>query len=422
MELLARSAVASVSGDGIERELPMTRDTNLHRLQRLLEITEGPLERIRRQYAIADSLLHRDPSTVHMLERMQQPTYTTALHEHLETINRRSALFEPTQSVLARPAMLEQLEALTNLADETQRLSDRTFLPDRHSLTLIAESMAKQVNLFKTAGLTEPDWAQLLSKQMAAMQTPWLDADLASLSFEGFAVISRLGRAVRHSEPYDEAAREQIDQDLGDPIQVEDDAGPDERDAAHMEAEMNPAMLTISPAALSEVFIETGFSFKSKFAPLPPTTDGSDPGHVFHPGNNMLITAVEQNLRAAIDSKMKAKYGATWMESRIEPSLLKEWIVRRDDAVAHGESPLPLIQYTNFMELKDIVMRRQHWREVFADIFGKKEHFQTSMERLHPIRLPLAHSRPIGTGQQFHLISEASHILRSLGVDIFEGE
>ena len=195
---------------------------------------------------------------------------------------------------------------------------------------------------------------------------------------------------------------------------LKDDAGPDERDAAHIEADMNAAMLTISPAAVGEVLIETGFAFKAEFAPLPPTTDGSDPGHVFHPGHNMMITAVEQNLRAAIDARMQEQYGATWMETRIDPSLLKEWIDRRDDAVARGESPLPLIQYANFMELKDIVMGRQHWREVFRVIFRNKEHFQTSMEGLHPIRLPLAHSRPIGMAQQYHLISEASYILRAL--------
>ena len=255
---------------------------------------------------------------------------------------------------------------------------------------------------------------------MAAVQTPWIAAHLASLSFEGFAVVSRLGQAVRNAEPFDEAAREQIDEDLGDPIEVEDDAGPDERDAAHIEADMNAAMLTISPAAVREVLVETGFAFKIEFAPLPPTTDGSDPGHVFHPGDNMMMTAVEQKLRAAIDARMQTQYGATWLETRIDPSLLKEWIERRDDAVGCGESPLPLIQYANFMELKDIVIRRQHWREVFRVIFRKKEHFQTSMERLYPIRLPLAHSRPIGIAQRYHLISEASHILRALGVDIFE--
>ena len=101
---------------------------------------------------------------------------------------------------------------------------------------------------------------------------------------------------------------------------------------------------------------------------------------------------------------------------------MNEWVARRSDAIARGESPLGLIQYSNFMELKDIVIQRQHWREVFGAVFKKKEHFATGMDRLHPIRLPLAHSRPIGIAQQYHLISEAGHILRALGVDIFENQ
>ena len=284
----------------------------------------------------------------------------------------------------------------------------------------MAEKMASQVDLFTSATLAPTSWARLLEKQMAGVHRPWLDAHLTSLSFEGFAVVSRLGQAVRYADPFDEAAREQIDDDLGDPVEIEDAAGPDERDVAHINAGMNASILTIAPSAVGVVLIQTGFVFKAKFAPLPVTTDGSDPGHVFHPGHNMIITTVEQNLRAVIHNRMAAQYGERWLDSHVSRELIQEWTDRRDEAVAKGESPLTLIHYSNFMELKDIVVRRNHWREVFQDIFKQKEHFQTSMERLHPIRLPLAHSRPIGTAQQYHLISEAGHILRSLGIDIFK--
>ena len=389
-------------------------------MQRLLEMSNSPLEKLREQQALINRLLPPDLLTMRLLDRIQQPINATTPAKTFETLNRQSALFEVTQSILARPAMLEQLEAFTTPADNIQRILDRALLPDRHGLAVIAESMAKQVELFKTARIVETAWSQLLQRQMAAVQTHWLDPYLPSLSFEGFAVVSRLGQAVRYAEPFDEAAREQIDEDLGDPIYVEDDAGPDERDTAHIEAGMNPSILTISPGAVGDVLIQTGFIFKAKFASLPPTADGSDPGHVFHPGHNSLITTVEQTLRATIDARMQEHYGATWMETRIAPNLLQEWSDRRKEAVAHRESPLALIQYSNFMELKDIVMQRQHWRDVFGDIFRNKEHFQTSMERLHPIRVPLAHSRPIGIAQQYHLISESSHILRALGIDIFE--
>ena len=379
-------------------------------------------ERFRKQQAQLGRLLPQDLPTMELLGGIQQPSCMTTLAQALETLNRQSTLFEATECLLARPAMYDQLVALTAPAESIQRLVDRAMLPDPNGLAAMAERMCKQFELFKTANMAETAWSELLERQMAAVQTPWLDPLVPALSFEGFAVVSRLGQAVCYAEPFDEAARDQIDEDLGDPIDVEDDAGPDVRDAAHVEADMNAAMLTISPGAVSDVLIQSGFVFKANYAPLPLTTDGSEPGHVFHPGHHILITAVEQKLRAIIDAKMQAQYGASWMDRQMDPRLIQEWIDRRDEAVARGESPLALIQYSNFMDLKDIVIRRQHWRDVFEAIFRKKEHFEVSMDRLHPIRVPLAHSRPIGMGQHYHLISEASLILRALGVDIFEND
>ena len=389
-------------------------------MRRCAKMSNNLFEKIRKQQELINRLRPPDVPTLRLLESIQLPHYGMPFTKIFETVNLRSTLFKETQSILTRPAILEQLVTLTTASDTIQRQVSHALLPDRHGLAAIAGGMAKEVALFRTAGIEETAWSQLLERQMAAVRMPWVNAHLPALSFEGFAVVSRLGQAVRYAEPFDAAAREQIDEDLGDPIEVEDDGGPDERDAAHLEADMNATMLAISPDAVGNVLIQSGFVFKARFAPLPQTTDGSDPGHVFHPGHHMLITAVEQNLRTTIDTSMQSQYGANWMETQIDPNLLQEWTDRRAEAVARGENPLALIQYSHFMELKDIVIRRPHWREVFAAIFKKREDFEISMHRLHPIRLPLAHSRPIGIGQQYHLISEASHILRALGVDIFE--
>ena len=383
-------------------------------------MTNSSIERFRKQQALIDRLLPPELSSMNLLKGIQQPDYATTITQSLKALNRQAALFDATQSLLVPGTMFDQLEALTKPAANIQHHVDRALLPERNVLAALAERMGKQVELFSTAKIVEPTWPKLLEKQMAAVKIPWLHPHVPALSLEGFAVISRLGLAVRYAEPFDEAARDQIDEDLGDPIDAEDEAGPDERDAAHVEAEMNPAMLTIPPAAVPDVLIQSGLVVKPEFMPLPTTTDESNPGHIFHPGHHTLITVVEQNLRVTIDERMQTQYGTSWMDKQISPKLLQEWVDRRKVAVARGESPLQLIQYSHFMELKDIVVRPQHWREVFEAIFRKKEHFQMSMERLHPIRVPLAHSRPIGIGQHYHLVSEAGHILGALGIDIFE--
>lgn len=395
-------------------------EDEFERIRRVREAVEGPLEKLRKQQEMMDRLLQPESSVQRMLRQLDEASAPIRLAAQFEEMSRRSALSEATQALFVNSQLGAQLEAArwqSELLHETLRIA---ILPELSSLAAMAEQMAAQISPFQMALKTQSAWRERLEAQMASVTTPWLDVNFASLSFEGFAVVSRLNQAVRYEAPYNDAAREQIDCDLGDPIQIDDDAGPSERDEAHIQAGMNASMLAISPAAMGDVLIQTGFVVRAEFAPIPATIDGSNPGHVFHPGHNFLIITVEQNLRAAISEKMRVQYGETWIGSRVAPELVESWELRREAAVAQGERPLELIQYSNFMELKDIVIRKQHWREVFEPIFKKKHHFETSMERLHPIRLPLAHSRPIGTAQQIHLISEAACVLKALGVDIFE--
>ena len=335
------------------------------------------------------------------------------------SLNARSALFELAGQVGhqadAISIALEKAKMTTNVALSLEL----AILPDASALSSIAAQLAKTIPTIEAAYLTESRWADTLHAQMAAIQKPWALADFPALSFEGFAAASRLNIVLRSSDPFSEQSRELMGDDLGDGIDVEDEDGPEERDVAHIEAGMNASLLAFSPNATGDVLIQAGFVMRAEYAPIPPTVDGSDPGHTFHPGFNSLITAVEQNLRHLIVSRMKAAYGDRWLEKRVSEKLAAEWTVRREEAVEQGESPLHLIHYSNFMELKDVVIGGGHWKAVFEPTFKRREHFVTSMDRLHPIRRPLAHSRPIGRGQQFHLISEAAQILKALGIDIF---
>ena len=394
-------------------------EDEFERIRRLSDLAEGPLEQFRKQQEILERVLQPDSSLQRMLQKLSDDSVSLKLAAQLEQMNRQSALLEQTQRMLASPVVIQQLEAARLQADRLSLSMTQYVLPDFSSLAGVALKLAEQVAPFEEMLRAQSVWAAKLEAQMMGMKVPWVDAEIASVSFEGFAVLSRLNHALRNRPPYDDAAREQIDEDLGEPIDVDADAGPDERDEAHVEAGMNASILAIAPSGMCDVLIQTGFVMKSEYAPLPPTTDDSDPGHLFHPGHCMLLTAVEQNLRRAVTDRMQSHFGQDWINTRVDPELKRQWENRRNEAVKHGESPLDLIQYANFMELKDIVVRRQHWREVFQPVFISKQHFETSMERLHPIRLPLAHSRPIGTAQQFHLIAEAASIMRALGIDIF---
>lgn len=391
--------------------------------RRLVELAEGPLEQLRRQQERIDRILaHSSPAiekflleqerieslfksaeeSTALLTRWHDNTPYSFIERELERSNSASSLFQTVEAALARDAAV----------------SARIF--EQNSLAQFAEDMSRQFEPFRHEFERQQLWAERLEIQMRAISVQWVRPEIAALSLEGFAVVSRLNTAVRYEPPFDDEASDVIDEDLGDPIIIDDGAAPEARDAAHIEAGMHPGMLAFAPAAFGEVLIQTGFTLKSGYAPLPATTDGSDPGLVFHPGHNALITAVEVRLRHLISQKLSAQYGSDWIDKRVDPNLVADWKFRRDEAVAKGEPPLELLHYSYLMDLKDIIVRRDHWRDVFKDIFGSKEHFSVSMERLHPIRHPLSHGRPIGTGQQFHLISEAGRILGAMGYKIFE--
>jgi len=50
------------------------------------------------------------------------------------------------------------------------------------------------------------------------------------------------------------------------------------------------------------------------------------------------------------------------------------------------------IFYTDFPDLKKIVEKRDNWREVFGDIFGRKE-VLVKLDELYPLRNMIAHNR-----------------------------
>ncbi len=411
------------------------------RAQRLAELANGPFEKFRKQQEQIERLagysspaierLLADQERIERLVKAAQPSGDFLrrwqenepghfIQREMERLNSASALISAAEAAMAKPKFLDASERVAKQLELATGMPAAARFLEQNSLSQLAEKISRQVDPFREAVERDQVWAERLESQMRALTIPWVRPEIAALSVEGFAIVSRLNTAVRYKAPFDDEASEVIDEDLGDPIEIDDDADPEARNAAHIEAGMHPGMLAFAPPATGEILIQTGFILKTNFAPIPATTDGSDPGLLFHPGHNALITSVEQHLRALICAKMSAQYGEDWIGKRIDSKIVSDWEGRREAAVAKGEARLELLQYSYLMDLKDIIIRRDHWRDIFKEVFVSKEHFSVSMERLHPIRVPLSHGRPIGTGQQYHLISEASRILAAMGVDVFE--
>lgn len=392
------------------------------KLKRLVDRAEGPLEQFRKQQELFERINPQATAAAEIARQMQEQFPPERMRSVLDAVQAHSGFTESVRALIERPGFYEIIEQQKRQAEKLRKLIEDGLLPSHQRLAEVSQRLATQVDPFAALALSEADWSDQLRRQMQAMTTPWVDQHLQALSFEGFAVVSRIGQTLRAAPAFDEAAREELDDDIGDAIEVDDDAGPDERDAAHVAAGMEASLFAITPAGFGEVLLQTGIVLKSEYLPIPKTTDGANPGLMFNPGHNLLITTVEQNLREFIDGKMIAEFGENWPKQRVHGDVVKEWRGRREVAVAKGEAPFRLIQYSNFMELGDIVIRRGHWEPLFAPVFKNPIHFQTAMQRLHPIRVPLAHSRPIGRGQELTLISEAEHVLGALGINILRRE
>lgn len=389
------------------------------RLRRLIEQTQGPLEHVRKQQELLDQIVPEATAVAQLARQIQDQFPREQMRSMLEAAQTQSALNERFRAIIDRPGFFQMMDQEQKRVQELRRMMDTGLLPEHQRLAEVAARLADQIKPFPTMANIDTEWSERLRRQMESMTASWVDNQLRALSFQGFAVASRIGFSLRSAPAFDEETREELDEDLGGAIDVDDDSGPEDRDAAHIAAGMETSLFAIAPAGFGEVLIQTGFVLKREFVPVPQTTDGTDPGLMFHPGHNMLITVVEQNLRSVVNERMATEYGANWLRDRMHPDIVKEWTARREEAVSKGEASLDLIHYSNFMELKDIVVRKDHWRVLFKTVFKHKGHFEMSMERLHPIRNPLAHSRPIGRGQQIHLMSEAAHVLGALGIDIF---
>lgn len=395
----------------------MTTEDDMARLKRISKIAEKASARLEPHR----ELLASRSSAVRIMEQRIEAlnSRNSTVLDILETFNRRSRVFEAASGMFAQSPALAQLEAMQDRAQNAVNLGAMSIFPDVLGLEHVAERLAASIEPLKVASLSASAWQEQLEVRMAAIEAPWIDTRLPSLSLEGFAIVSRLNQAARFDAPFEDSVREKVDEDLGRPIEVEDRTSEEEESAAHLEAGMNPSLLVLPQAAIGDVLIQAGFTFSADILPVPPSLDRGQPALSFQFWPNLLIAATEQNLRQLVSDRLFAEYGAGWLAKCVHEDAINKWTERRAAAIDKGESRLDILQYSDFMDLKTIIVRRSHWRDVFAPIFKNKHHFETAMDRLHSIRLPVAHSRPIGVGQQITLVSEASAVLSPLGINIF---
>ena len=150
--------------------------------------------------------------------------------------------------------------------------------------------------------------------------------------------------------------------------------------------------------------------------PVPEAVESSDPDVCFSSSFWDVLTLIERYLRSTIEKHLTELSGSNWIKTRVPGHLLKRWKERQESDRDAGRTVYSPVQYADFMDLATIIIQRDNWKEVFKLIFKSKEEIQISLQRLHPIRNSICHSRPLNKSDILTLANEANQILSALGL------
>ena len=131
--------------------------------------------------------------------------------------------------------------------------------------------------------------------------------------------------------------------------------------------------------------------------------------------NHYIISMIESHLKAIIAATLLAT-GDFAAICRLFGNRIPDWERKRDDALRKDEQELHLIYYADFMEIADIVLNKELWESTFKAVFRNKDRFRMTIERLHSLRIPTSHSRPLTRTGKLRLWAEAVELFEAIGV------
>ena len=192
----------------------------------------------------------------------------------------------------------------------------------------------------------------------------------------------------------------------------------DERDEAANQVGLNPELIAPPCDTNDKDFFWAGFRLSIVSVPVPKAIEEEDSCATFNPQHWKILNELEQRLRQEVEQHLIKFSGSSWIRRRIPQAVRERWLERQEEDRAAGRPVYDAIQYADFMDLADIIKRKDNWREIFQPIFRDSNDIAVSLRRLHPVRKALAHSRPLGRTDVLTLVSEATRIFRALGVRI----
>lgn len=381
-------------------------------VDKLIKLSESPAMKLAREFA--------NSPTMQIIQRMKQ---NNDLERIVTSVQQVNLAFD---TLAGSPLWVELSDTIKNLNDafiayeqiaagmkKTVFAVEQAMIPTAHVLRAFAESVNLDVQLLSGHFKSLAEWQSSLAKRMSAITVPWALEKHLGVSTVGFARIARLHDLAVGAQAFEREPSGIFGEELGTPVPYDEAVG--DRDVAALNAGFNPEVITFPSETYPQILITAGFSFRMERLPSLVSDTGDDSG-VFDFRFNALFTQIEHRLRDLIVQELKCLVGKKWYKRRIPEQLRNKWEERRNNDRLDRMDCYSLILYADFMDISEIICRNDNWKDVFQRFFSSKPDFQISMQRLHPIRKALGHSRPLVRSDQLILFCEATRILKAIGI------
>ena len=122
----------------------------------------------------------------------------------------------------------------------------------------------------------------------------------------------------------------------------------------------------------------------------------------------LLLDKFETSLRTFVSEKMEEAVGPNWWKERVSSAIRTDCGIRKEKEDSQRFPRLRRvddpIHYTNLGELKDIIVQRNNFSEIFQNYFGNSANISTRISELIGYRNPSAHNRPVFGVEEYQAI------------------
>ena len=182
--------------------------------------------------------------------------------------------------------------------------------------------------------------------------------------------------------------------------------------------DLRPDRPPVSPPSGDSISTRFEFCVSLGPTPIPPAIEAADPEATFDSRYWWMLNELEQRLRSVVEQNLSRSVGSKWVRQRVSKEVRERWMRRQEEDRESGRPVYAAIQYADFMDLADVVARRDNWREAFRHVFSDCADITAAFRRLHPIRKAIAHGRPLSRIDTLTLVSETVRIFHALRLTV----